>query len=137
MGEIILVQLGNRTSFCELLSEHSNGKRIRVKIGRNKEAKLPLNRVLLHTGTNCKSHDEVISFSTRSRALMNEIDLKIAWEYLSGEERTLSSRHIAEACGLDKSDPHAIAAVLLCIDEDDTYIPVSYTHLTLPTTPYV
>ena len=122
MGEIILVQLGNRTSFCELLSEHSNGKRIRVKIGRNKEAKLPLNRVLLHTGTNCKSHDEVISFSTRSHALMDEIDLKIAWEYLSGEEKTLSSRHIAEACGLDKSDPHAIAAVLLCIEEDDTYI---------------
>ena len=77
MGEIILVQLGNQTSFCELLSENSNGKRIRVKIGRNKEAKLPLNRVLLRTGTPCNSHEEVVRFSERSRALMDEIDLKI------------------------------------------------------------
>ena len=120
MGEIILVQLGNQTSFCELLSENSNGKRIRVKIGRNKEAKLPLNRVLLRTGTTCNSHEEVVSFSERSRALMDEIDLKIAWKFLSGNEDIVSSVHIAEACGLD-SNPYSIAAVLLSIEEDSTY----------------
>jgi len=120
MGEIILVQLGNQTSFCELLSENSNGKRIRVKIGRNKEAKLPLNRVLLKTGTTCNSHEEVVHFSERSRALMDEIDLKIAWKSLSGNEDIVSSAHIAEACGLDSS-PYSIAAVLLSIEEDSTY----------------
>ena len=51
---------------------------------------------------------------------MDEIDLKIAWKSLSGNEDIVSSAHIAEACGLDSS-PYSIAAVLLSIEEDSTY----------------
>ena len=121
MGEIILVQLGNRSSFCELLSENLNGKRVRVRIGRNKEAKFPLNRVLLRTGQICKSHDDVVYFSERSRALKTEIDLKVAWEFFYRNENGVTLRDIARACGLDENNSYSTAAVLLCLEEDATY----------------
>ena len=46
MGELVLANLGRRLALCELIGKSPDTRREILKVGRNKEAKIPPDKII-------------------------------------------------------------------------------------------
>ena len=79
MGEIVLAKLGKSINICELVETISSKKRVRLKFGKNKESKVPSSRIILRTGKQVRSSQDVLNFAEKSKEIAASIDVAQLW----------------------------------------------------------
>ena len=100
MGEIVLAKLGKNITICELVETISNKKRVRLKFGKNKESKVQPSRIILRTGRQARSSEDLLSFAEKSKELSSSIDVAKLWGLLQKVWVNISAEEILEV--LDK-----------------------------------
>jgi exoribonuclease-2 len=128
-GEIVVIRLKGGLAVARSLGV-SDG-RIKAAVGRNREARVPVDRVALATGMTVEAHDDLAQFRSRCEASASEIDLSEVWEVVRDESGKVSLDELAD---LYWGGGHELAdrvALLLHLDrgtdyftaDDDSYVP--------------
>ena len=93
-GDIVVVQLGSGPRLARFIEWKSN--RLRVAIGRNKEARLPHSRLILETGLNAPAYDAVEEMSREAETVADEIDLEELWDVVCDDAQPLTLEDVGE-----------------------------------------
>ena len=118
-GAIVVVRLASGPSIRRVID--MKGTRVRLALGRNKEARLPTERVLLETGEFAANEDELQSFSVSCESAAADLDLSEVWDLCVGEPSALSVTDIAELYWAEPANPVQIAALILHLESEDPY----------------
>ncbi|MGH2542255.1 MAG: ribonuclease catalytic domain-containing protein, partial [Ardenticatenaceae bacterium] len=95
--------------------------RVRVSVGRNREAQLPVDRIVLATGVTAADVEEAEVFRQRSEDTASGIDLTEVWELAREESGTLSLDDLAELYWGSADDAARKVAILLYMDREPLY----------------
>ena len=71
-------------------------RQLRIATGRNREARLPEDRVIFATGVIAAAEDDLESFRSQAEEIASALDLAEVWEVVSGEDDALSLDDVAE-----------------------------------------
>ena len=93
-GDIIVVRLDSGPRLGRFIETKSN--RVRLSISRNREARLPLSRVIHETGLSATSFDAVEAMGHEVSAVASEIDLEEVWDVVCDDGDALTLTDIAE-----------------------------------------
>ena len=93
-GDIIVVRLDSGPRLGRFIELKSN--RVRLAISRNREARLPVSRVIHETGISATSFDAVEALSQEVVAVASEIDLEEVWDVVCDDGDALTLTDIAE-----------------------------------------
>ena len=93
-GDIIVVQLSSGPRLARFIEWKSD--RLRVAIGRNREARLPHARLILETGMSASGYDTVEDVSQEAETLADEIDLEELWDVVCDDAQPLTLADIGE-----------------------------------------
>ncbi|MDP6070783.1 MAG: RNB domain-containing ribonuclease [SAR202 cluster bacterium] len=115
-GDILVVQLSGGPGLGRLVDMDS--QRIRIAIGRNREARLPFARVLLETGLSASSHDEVESLTRESEAVAARVDLEELWDIVCDDGDSMALADIAELYW-STTTPAQLVGLMLHLSRDD------------------
>ena len=92
-------------------------RQVRVSIGRNREARLPEDRVVFATGVIAAGEDDLERFRSRAEELAASLDLADVWEVVSGEDDPLSLADVAELHWGAPPSGEQLAAMLLHLNQ--------------------
>ncbi len=118
-GAIVVVRLASGPSVRRVIE--TKGTRVRLALGRNKEARLPTERVLLETGEFAGNEDELSSFSAACESVAAGLDLSEVWDLCADEPSALSLADVADLYWSEPANPVQLAALLLHLGRDDLY----------------
>ena len=93
-GDIIVVRLDAGPRLGRFVETKSN--RARISIGRNREARLPVSRVIHETGLTAERYETVEELSREVNAVAEEIDLEEVWDVVCDDGDALTLMDIAE-----------------------------------------
>ena len=96
-------------------------RQVRVSIGRNREARLPEDRVVFATGVIAAGEDDLERFRSRAEELAASLDLSEVWEVVSGEDDPLSLADVAELHWGAPPSGEQLAAMLLHLNRSSLY----------------
>ena len=116
-GEIIVARLSKEAKIVRFIDE-SNGL-TKVAIGRNKQAKLPRDRILFATGLVTDDMELVDRFRVEAVDIAVTLDLVSVWKLVEEDRSKLSLQEISELCFEGSPTPVQITAVALHLDNDD------------------
>ena len=120
-GEILVARLKAGATLVRSLPATGRGDRVRISVGRNREAQLPAGRVIMATGIIASDYDQVEELRHRCESLSSEIDLRDLWELVRDEPGPMSLEDLAD---LYWGAPHEMAqrlALLLHLDRTSLY----------------
>ena len=116
-GEIIVVRLDSGLRLGRFIETKSN--RIRLSIGRNREARLPASRVVHETGLTALSFEEVEDLAHQVNAVSGEIDLEEVWDVVCDDGDALTLEDIAELYwGAAPSREQSVGLLFHLLDND-------------------
>ncbi len=93
-GDIIVVRLDSGPRLGRFIETKSN--RVRLSIGRNREARLPVSRVIHETGLTAARFDAVEELSHKAASVADGIDLEEVWDVVCDDGDALTLTDIAE-----------------------------------------
>ncbi len=116
-GEIIVVELSAGLRLARYVETKSN--RVRVAIGRNREARLPMARVVHETGLTASSFEAVEELTRDAETIADELDLGELWDVVCEDGQALDLGDIGELYW--GAEPSAVqtVAMLLHLSRDD------------------
>ncbi len=94
LGDIIVVRLDSGPRLGRFIETKSN--RVRLSIGRNREARLPVSRVIHETGLSAARFDAVEELSLKATSVADGIDLEEVWDVVCDDGDALTLTDIAE-----------------------------------------
>ncbi len=119
-GEIVVVGLARGPSVVLLLEEKDG--RASVAIGRNRQARLPVHRILLATGVVAAGEQQLDEFANAASAEAAAIDLAETWDAFADDETAcLSLEDLAELCWSGPVGPERLAALVIHLDGSDYF----------------
>ena len=119
-GEIVVVGLARGPSVVLLLEERDG--RASVAIGRNRQARLPLQRILLATGVVPAGEQQLDEFARVATAEADAIDLTETWDAFADDETAcLSLEDLAELYWSGPVGPARLAALVIHLDGSDYF----------------
>lgn len=129
--ELVVVRLDKGATVVRYLERA--GSLAKVALGRNRQAKLPLDRVILETGIVLTSPNQLEKHRTHFRELASCIDLHDVWDVITEESRSLDLGSLAELYWGSSRTMVEKVALLLYLDQNsdyfkqlgDNYIPLS------------
>ena len=95
--------------------------RVRVALRRKKEARLPVDRVILSTQVFADGDEQVADFRQQSEVIASEVDIAELWEVVSDEQVAYSFDDLTELYWGAGASPAQQVALLLCFDRDSLY----------------
>ena len=116
-GEIIVVRLNHGPGLGRCIEVDDS--RVRVAIGRNREARLPLSRVLLECGVNASGHETVEALLQDGESVAAGLDLEELWALICDEGQTFELDDIAELLWTAPPTPAQRVGLLLHLDRND------------------
>ena len=120
-GDILLVQLDAGPRLVRFID--TAGNRLRVAIGRNREARLPQSRLIHVTGVNVPGFEAVEEFRNRTEAALSDIDLEEVWDVVCDDGEALTLSDIGELyLGAEPSEHHTIAILLYLLNDDLLFV---------------
>ena len=115
--EIIVARLSKEAKIVRFIDESSG--LAKVAIGRNKQAKLPRDRIIFATGLVTDDMDLVDRFRVEAVDIAVTLDLVPVWKLVEEDRSKLSLQEISELCFEGSPTPVQITAVALHLDNDD------------------
>jgi exoribonuclease-2 len=91
--EIVVARLGRGPTLARYVGEDAS--RVVVAIGRNRQARIPAERILLSTGIVADSQEDMEKFRTECQELSSAIDLAEVWEVMGDESGAASLDDLA------------------------------------------
>ena len=123
--EIIVVRLSGGLTVGRYAAPTGGTKvleqRARVLFGRNREARVTPDRVVLSTGVVAASEEAVREFRSRSEELASEVDLTEVWEVVRDEKGPVSLSELAELFWGSSPGPGQLVALLLHLESSTLY----------------
>ncbi len=104
--EVLVVALRRGASVVRCLGRDS--ERVIIAVGRNKQARVPLDRVLLNTGL---TDPELEALAKRVTETASEIDLREVWELVVEDGRAMTLEEISELQFGAEAEPERMAAL--------------------------
>ena len=95
-GELIVVQLKGGPAIARYSGAPAADSRVRVAIGRNREARLPRDRVMMLTGLVPTGDSEAEELRDSAESLSSGIDLGDVWDVARGESGPVSIDDLSE-----------------------------------------
>ena len=128
--EIVVARMGSGLSIgrCVEVSTPSatnRSGRVRISTGRNKEARLPADRIVLATGVVTSGSDQVEVFRQKCESLSSSIELSEIWEVVKDEANSFSLDDLAELYWGASPDPAQKVALLFRLEEPESLYFVS------------
>ena len=119
-GEIVVAGLARGPSLV-LLIEEKDG-RAAVAVGKNRQARLPLHRVLLATGVIPAGDRQLDEFAQAASAEAAAIDLAETWDAFADDDTTcLSLEDLADLYWSEPIGPERLAALAIHLDGSDYF----------------
>ncbi len=98
-----------------------DGSRVRVEVRRRKQARLPIDRIVLPTDHTAHDDNAVAEFRQQADAIANDIDLAELWETVCDEPDAISLDDLAELYWASEPTTEQRIGMLLCLDRDTLY----------------
>jgi exoribonuclease-2 len=118
-GEIVIVALRRGVSVVRCL-ETGDG-RITITMGRNKQAHVPIDRVVLATGLTGLADDQLEAFAKRVTDASRSIDLREVWDLIVEEGRAITLEEIAGLLFGDSADSEQLAGLVTHLETMPVY----------------
>ena len=118
-GEVVVARLARGASLVRFVEQAQS--RVTVALGRNREARLPHDRILLWTGTVAASHEELEELRLKCEDLASDIDLSELWEVAGDEAAPVSLDSLAELYWGSAPDAAHRAALTLHLERGSDY----------------
>ncbi len=116
-GDIIVVRLDSGPRLARFIETKSN--RARLSIGRNREARLPISRIIYETGLNASRFEAVEELSREVNSVTQSIDLEEVWDVVCDDGDALTLTDIAELYwGREPSPAQALGLLLHLLGSD-------------------
>ena len=115
----MVARLAKGATLVRYLGETSG--RVTLALGRNKQAKLPPDRVLLTTGLVGLSDDEIEAFRRECEAISSDIELSDVWEVVRDEATSWNLGALAELRWGASTDIAHLVAMALRLNADHDY----------------
>ncbi len=120
-GDILLVQLDAGPRLARYIA--TAGNRLRLAIGRNREARLTQSRVIHETGVNASGFEAVEELRQKSEAELNDLDLEEVWDVVCDDGEALTLSDIGELyLGAEPSVQQTVAILLYLLDDDLLFV---------------
>ncbi|HBJ31400.1 MAG TPA: hypothetical protein DDY93_08565 [Dehalococcoidia bacterium] len=116
-GELIVVRLNSGPGIGRFVEADST--RVKIAIGRNKEARLPLARVMLTTGMKAAGHEAVENLTREAETVASELDLTDLWDIVCDDRDALSLEDMAELYWSDEPTSAQRVGLLFHLDRND------------------
>ena len=120
-GEVIVARLSGGISIGRCLAQPRRGERVRISVGRNREAQIPADRVILATGMAASTEEEVQQFRGSCEGLASEIDLSEVWEVARDTPAPMSLDSLVELYWGSSPGVAQRVALLLYLDRTSLY----------------
>ena len=124
-GEIVVAKLKGGPTLVRCLAsptlDAKGGGRVRVSVGRNREAQLPGSRIVLATGVVASDADELDEFRRRSEDVASDLDLSEVWDVVREETASVSLDSLADLLWGPANDAAQRVALLLHIERNPLY----------------
>ena len=119
--EVVVARLSNGLSLHRCISQASTDDKIRILIGRNKQANIPKNRILMFTGITTRSEEELRQLQNDCESLASDLDLSEIWEITRDEPIPISLDSLAELYWTQSPTIIQKVSLLLHIDRNSIY----------------
>ena len=96
-------------------------RQLRIATGRNREARLPEDRVIFATGVIAAGEEDLEGFRSRAEEFAASLDLAEVWEVVCGEDELLSLEDVAELHWGEAPSGEQLAAMLLHLNRSSLY----------------
>ena len=116
-GELIVVRLNSGPGIGRFVEADST--RVKIAIGRNKEARLPLARVMLTTGMKAAGHEAVENLTREAETVASELDLTELWDIVCDDRDALSLEDMAELYWSNDPTSAQRVGLLFHLDRND------------------
>lgn len=116
-GDIIVVRLDAGPRLARFIETKSN--RARVSIGRNREARLPVSRVIHETGLTAERFEAVEELGNQVNAIAESVDLEEVWDVVCDDGDALTLTDIAELYWAEEPSPEQSIGLLFHLLTDD------------------
>jgi exoribonuclease-2 len=117
--EVVVARLGKGASLVRYLE--TTGDRVSVALGRNRQARLPPDRILLATGVMASDPEELEELSRRCQDLSSDIDLSEVWEVITDEATPIDLDGLAELYWGPSPTVTQRVALVLYLDQSTDY----------------
>ncbi len=127
-GEVLVALLGNGATVVRCLQQTAS--RVSVGLGRNKQARIPHNRIVLATGLLLPEQEQFEQFRRGVLEHSAKIDLAEVWEVVAAGGEVVSLDDLASLYWTSAPDPASLVALALALDVDtDRFVrgPEGYT----------
>ena len=118
-GEVVVARLAKAASVVRYLG--GSEANVSVALGRNRQARIPSDRILLATGLVLSRDEEVESFRQECQALGSDIELSEVWETVGDEAAPMSLDSLAELYWGATLSPAQRVALALHLEQSSEY----------------
>ena len=118
-GEVVVARLKGGARVVRLLDDGPS--EVRLALGRNREARVPKDRIILATGVAAAGEDDVGRIRDLSEELASTIDLSEVWDLAAGEGSSMSLDDLAELLWGPPVDPAHRVGLLLHLERTPLY----------------
>ena len=131
-GELVAARMSGGITIARVVDVEAS--RVRVAVRRKKEARLPVERIILSTQVFAEGDEQVADFRKQSENIASEVDIAELWEVVSDEQDALSFEDLTELYWGSGANAAQQVALLLRLDRDSLYFDDSKSGYT-PRTP--
>lgn len=117
--EIVVARLNQGATVLRYVDRTPS--RVTLALGRNKQAKLPADRVIYATGIVSRDYDAFLEFRDGVEEAAKQIDLSEVWEVTADEQVAMSVEEIAELFYDSGVGPAEMVALTLHLDHGSDY----------------
>ena len=122
LEELLVARLGRGATVVRYKSESES--RVRVALDRNREARLPRDRILLATNVIASTPEDLESFRDESNSLRREINLSEVWDLAVDEAQPMTLIDLAELYWEAYPDALHLVALLMYLEQNtDHFVP--------------
>ena len=118
-GEVVVARLSKGPTIVRYVEEAAS--RVTVALGRNRQARIPLDRIVLGTGLTFSAEEELEQFRRDCREMASEIDLSEVWEVVTEDAVPLGLESLADLYWGSTPDAAHRVALTLYLEESNDY----------------
>ena len=119
-GQVLVARLKTGATIVRYLE--GTTPQVSVSMSRNRQARVPTNRIIMTTGIVAPGQEELEEFRRKCQALSPTIDLSEVWETLGEESAPITLESLAELYWGPHPEPSHKVALLLHLEQGSDYI---------------
>lgn len=122
--ELLVVRLGKGATIVRYVEE--SAAQVTVALGRNRQARIPRDRVLTATGIVPEDQTTVEELREQAQSVSDQIDLSEVWEVVTGEDASVGLEELADLYWEAAPTTIQVAALAIHLDGGSDYF--EYNH---------